>query len=75
MYIPWGKIAYTTLTSNIYTTIPLNMTCDTVLFCLSESSKITLLRSFIQDVIKFKVPKKSKKKAIFRDFDQKYLSG
>ena len=42
------------------------MACNTfictILFCLLESSKITLFKDFILEIIKFKATEKSKKK-------------
>ena len=59
-------------------TITLDMACNIfickILFGISESSKITLLKDFILELIKFKVTEKSKKKHFDRDFGLKYPS-
>ena len=58
--------------------IILYMACNpficTILFNLSESSKITLFKNVILEIIESKVKKKSKKKAISHDFGLNYLS-
>ena len=62
----------------LYMTMTLYMACNlficTIIFGLSESSKITLHRDFIQVIIKFKVTEKSKKKQFSAIFRLKYLS-
>ena len=54
---------------NIYMTITLCKTCNpfvcTILFCLSESSKITLIKDFIQEKNEFKVTVNNKTKKRF----------
>ena len=73
MYIIHG--VKTNLITNIYIAKILYMTCNplicTILFDLSESSKIIVFKDFIMEIIEIKVTEKSKKK---RDFGLNYLS-